>query len=105
MCDAAIEDLTLAAETDPFLGEHHQQELLACLSTVRGKAAATQHYHRFARLLKRELNDVPLEETQALIRGIREGAPARGLQIGVDTPAHAAWRVGKLHRSSFRAGI
>jgi len=85
-CDAAIEDLTLAAEIDPYLGEHHQQELLACLSTVRGKAAATEHYHRFARMLKSELGDAPLEETQALMRGIREGAPSRGHQIGADTP-------------------
>lgn len=85
-CDAAISDLTLAAETDPYLGEHHQQELLACLSTVRGKAAATEHYHRFARVLKNELNDTPLEETQALILGIRAGAPTQGHQIGVDTP-------------------
>jgi len=85
-CDAAIEDLTLAAETDPYLGEHHQQELLACLSTVRGKAAATEHYHRFARVLKHDLDDVPLEETQAIMLGIRDGAPAQGHQIGADTP-------------------
>jgi len=85
-CDAAIEDLALAAETDPYLGEHHQQELLACLSTVRGKAAATEHYHRFARLLRSELDDVPLEETQALIHDIREGTSAQGHQIGADTP-------------------
>jgi len=93
-CDAAIEDLTLAAETDPYLGEHHQQELLACLSTVRGKAAATEHYHRFARLLRSELDDAPLEETQALINGIREGAPSQGHQIGADTPCPRRQAIG-----------
>ena len=86
MCEAAIEDLTLAAETDFFLGEHHQQELFACLSMVRGKAAATEQYHRYARVLQTQLGESPLEETQQLMRGIRAGAPGEGHQIGSDTP-------------------
>lgn len=69
----ASEALEAALGLDPYLSEEYQQELLALLARTEGKYAALEHYRRYAEFLRRELNDEPLPETQAIARKIAHG--------------------------------
>ncbi|WP_221090707.1 AfsR/SARP family transcriptional regulator [Deinococcus aquaedulcis] len=72
-CELAVQDLVAALRRDPFLGENHHQKLMTCLSVVEGKYAATEHYRRFLRFLREDLNDAPMPETVDLAGRIKRG--------------------------------
>lgn len=63
--------LEAALELDPLIGEDHDQQLMLCLSTVRGKYAAVEHYRRYASFLRSDLGDTPMLETTALAGRIK----------------------------------
>ena len=72
-CVAAIDSLEDALTRDPLIGEDHHQQLMLCLSTVRGKYAAVEHYRRYVSHLRADLGDAPMSETTALAGRIKDG--------------------------------
>ncbi|WP_181391996.1 AfsR/SARP family transcriptional regulator [Deinococcus irradiatisoli] len=86
-CQASAQSLASALHTDPFVGENYHQRLMACVSRVEGKYAATEHYRRFAAFLSEQLGDTPMPETVDLAQRIKcgeapcflETAPHQGL--------------------------
>ena len=72
-CAASLGALEAALELDPLIGEDHHQQLMLCLSTVRGKYAAVEHYRRYASFLRSDLGDTPMLETTALAGRIKNG--------------------------------
>ncbi|WP_102124691.1 AfsR/SARP family transcriptional regulator [Deinococcus planocerae] len=72
-CAASVETLSGALRADPYLGENHHQRLMGCLSTASDKYAAVEHYRRFVRFLRDELQDTPLPETTELAGRIKLG--------------------------------
>ncbi|ADV66069.1 AfsR/SARP family transcriptional regulator [Deinococcus maricopensis] len=89
-CDLAVQDLTAALKTDPFIGENHHQKLMTCLTVVEDKYAATEHYRRFAKFLHDDLGDTPMPETRALAERVKTGEHicVRGAS-GAPAPARA----------------
>lgn len=91
-CAAAVTDLARALRADPYLGENHHQRLIACLSVVGGPYAATEHYRRFLRFLRDDLNDTPMPETVALAERIKAGehiCPRAQGSAAAAVPPHA----------------
>lgn len=74
-CAAAVGALVGALRADPFIGENYHQKLMACLSVVEGRYAAIEHYRRFVRFLRDELEDTPMDETRDLAERIKVGEP------------------------------
>jgi two-component SAPR family response regulator len=72
-CEASLSALEAALGLDPLIGEDHHQQLMLCLSTVRGKYAAVEHYRRYVNFLRSDLNDTPMLETTALAGRIKNG--------------------------------
>jgi two-component SAPR family response regulator len=70
-CAASVGALEAALGLDPLIGEDHHQQLMLCLSTVRGKYAAVEHYRRYASFLHSDLGDTPMLETTALAGRIK----------------------------------
>ena len=70
-CDASMNALERALSIDPLTGEDHHQQLMLCLSTVRGKYAAIEHYRRYVSFLRADLGDTPMNETTALAGRIK----------------------------------
>ena len=70
-CDASMNALERALALDPLIGEDHHQQLMLCLSTVRGKYAAVEHYRRYVSFLRSDLGDTPMNETTALAGRIK----------------------------------
>lgn len=74
-CTEAVGALVRALRADPYLGENYHQKLMTCLSVVEGKYAAVEHYRRFLRFLRDELDDTPMAETVGLAERIKAGEP------------------------------
>lgn len=74
-CAEAVGALVRALRADPYLGENHHQKLMTCLSVVEGKYAAIEHYRRYLRFLRDELDDTPMDETLELAERIKAGEP------------------------------
>ncbi len=72
-CNLAVRDLVAALRSDPFIGENYHQKLMTCLSVVEGKYAATEHYRRFVKFLRDNLNDTPMPETVQLAEQVKAG--------------------------------
>lgn len=72
-CSSSVEALALALLSDPYMGENHHQRLMTCLSVVKDKYAATEHYRRFVSFLRREVNDAPMPETLDLAERVKGG--------------------------------
>lgn len=73
-CAASVEARACALRADPYLGEQHHQILMGCLSVAESPYGAVEHFRRFARFLRDELNDAPMPETAALVGRIKGGA-------------------------------
>lgn len=82
-CHLAVAALTQAVQADPYIGEHHHQKVMTCLSVVAGPYAAVAHYRRFMRFLRHDLNDAPLPETAELAERVKRGESicARGQAV------------------------
>ncbi|WP_052351760.1 AfsR/SARP family transcriptional regulator [Deinococcus pimensis] len=74
-CRGATCRLSQALTLDPFQGERLHQNLIACLAEQGDASAAIGHFRGFARFLRDDLGDAPLEETRALADLVREGRP------------------------------
>jgi two-component SAPR family response regulator len=72
-CESAVGALSRALRADPFIGENYHQKLMTCLSVVEGKYAAIEHYRRFLKFLRDELEDTPMPETLDLAEVIKMG--------------------------------
>ncbi|MBB6097344.1 two-component SAPR family response regulator [Deinobacterium chartae] len=81
-CAEAAAALVRALKRDPYVGENLHQRLMACLTVVEGKYAAIEHYRRFLRFLREDLEDCPMPETVELAERIKcgEGVCPRALQ-------------------------
>lgn len=77
-CRGSIAARQRALQSDPYLGEHHHQDLMRCLSQMYSKFDAIEHYRRFVLFLKTEIQDTPMPETQQLAEDIKHNL----------TPAH-----------------
>ena len=71
-CAASMNALERALALDPLTGEDHHQQLMLCLSTVRGKYAAVEYYRRYVNFLRTDLGDTPMLETTALAGRIKD---------------------------------
>ena len=74
-CALSVQALSVALRTDPYAGEGHHQRLLTCLSVVADEYQATDHYRRFKKFLREDLQEAPLPETQALAERVGRGEP------------------------------
>ena len=72
-CEGAVTALVRALRADPYIGENYHQKLMTCLSVVEGKYAAIEHYRRFLRFLREDLDDTPMPETTDLAERIKCG--------------------------------
>lgn len=61
-------------DADP-LDDEAQHQLIEILAAAGDRAGALRQYERYARLLDRELELEPMEETRELVERIREGEP------------------------------
>lgn len=67
--------LQRALKKDPYLGENYHQRLMWCLAAAGDRYGAIEHYRRFTKFLREELNDTPMPETQALAEHIKHNRP------------------------------
>ncbi|MBI4492744.1 MAG: tetratricopeptide repeat protein [Chloroflexi bacterium] len=65
-----------ALATDCFQ-EEALQKLMLCCSQVGERASALRHYHRWAEVVRRELNAEPSPQTQRLYQELQSGGDAR----------------------------
>lgn len=70
-CEASMKALGSALALDPLIGEDHHQQMMLCLSTVKGKYVAVEHYRRYVSHLRADLGDTPMNETTALAGRIK----------------------------------
>ncbi|GGJ52875.1 AfsR/SARP family transcriptional regulator [Deinococcus roseus] len=70
-CKSSIAARQQALHADPYLGEHHHQDLMRCMSQMYSKFDAIEHYRRFVLLLKMEVQDTPMPETVQLAEDIK----------------------------------
>ncbi|GEM49894.1 AfsR/SARP family transcriptional regulator [Deinococcus cellulosilyticus] len=71
-CKDSIAARQQALHADPYLGEHHHQDLMRCLTQKYSKFDAIEHYRRFVLLLRTEVQDTPMPETQQLAEDIKQ---------------------------------
>ncbi len=57
--------------SDDELQEHHQRETIRLLEALGERETALQQYERYRQTLKRELDDVPLPQTQQLAQRVQ----------------------------------
>jgi DNA-binding SARP family transcriptional activator len=97
-CAPAIRQLAGALRADPLIGENYHQDLMACLASVQGKYAAVEHYRRFLELLRLDLGETPMQETNELAARLKAGDDVCPHQIGRDLPCgrHLARQIGAL---------
>lgn len=72
-CAASARSLAQALRTDPYVGENYHQRLMCCLSVVADKFSSIEHYRRFVRFLRDEVDDTPMPETRELAERIKLG--------------------------------
>ena len=72
-CDLSVLALVRALRADPYVGEQYHQRLMACLSVVEGKYQSIDHYRRFLKFLRDEVNDSPMPDTLLLAERIKAG--------------------------------
>jgi two-component SAPR family response regulator len=70
-CAGAVGALARSLRADPFAGENLHQKLMTCLAVVEGKYAAIEHYRRFLKFLRDEIEDEPMPETVDLAARIK----------------------------------
>ncbi len=85
-CESAVGAMVRALRADPYIGENYHQKLMTCLSVVEGKYAAIEHYRRFLKFLRDELEDTPMPETEDLASRIKTGEVICKRQVGPDQP-------------------
>ena len=72
-CDLSVLAMVRALKTDPYVGEQYHQRLMACLSVVESKYQSIEHYRRFLKFLRDEVNDSPMPDTLRLAERIKAG--------------------------------
>jgi DNA-binding SARP family transcriptional activator len=72
-CAGSVQALVGALRADPYVGEQYHQRLMTCLSVVDSKYAAIEHYRRFLKFLRDDVNDRPMADTLALATRIKAG--------------------------------
>jgi two-component SAPR family response regulator len=85
-CESAVSALVRALRADPYIGENYHQKLMTCLSVVEGKYAAIEHYRRFIKFLREELEDTPMPDTEDLASRIKTGEAICKRDLGPDQP-------------------
>lgn len=72
-CGPSVQALVGALRADPYVGEQYHQRLMTCLSVVDSKYTAIEHYRRFLKFLRDDVNDLPMADTLALATRIKAG--------------------------------
>ncbi|AZI44879.1 response regulator receiver protein (plasmid) [Deinococcus psychrotolerans] len=72
-CDLSVLAMVRALRADPYVGEQYHQRLMTCLSVVENKYQSIDHYRRFLKFLREEVNDLPMPETLQLAERIKAG--------------------------------
>ena len=85
-CVPALSHLALGLKADPYLGENYHQDLMSCLSVVETRYAAVEHYRRYLRFLRDDLEDSPMTETVDLAERLKTGLHVCPRRIGTDVP-------------------
>lgn len=85
-CEPAVRSLARALRADPYLGENYHQDLMSCLARVEDRYAAVEHYRRFLKFLRDDLNDTPMPDTVALAEQLKAGTLVCPHHIGTDQP-------------------
>lgn len=70
---AAAEHFRRATQADPYVGENYHQQLMRCLAASGDAYGAIEHYRRFIKFLREELDDTPMPQTRALAEQIKRG--------------------------------
>lgn len=72
-CPLAVQTLGRAVQSDPLIGEDHHQRLMTCLAQTRGRFEAVEHYRRYRRYLRDEVDDTPMPDTVELAERLKAG--------------------------------
>ncbi|GGM19774.1 AfsR/SARP family transcriptional regulator [Deinococcus aerophilus] len=72
-CGHSVQALVGALQADPYVGEQYHQRLMTCLSVVESKYTAIEHYRRFLKFLRDDVNDLPMADTLALAARVKAG--------------------------------
>jgi hypothetical protein len=59
---------------------------MSCLATVESKYAAVEHYRRFLKFLRDDIQDTPMDETVALADHPKADRPICSHHVGTNEP-------------------